>query len=101
MRILLAPLAVAAALAVAPAPLGAHFKLVEPASWIVENERGDPQKSTPCGVTADAKMSGAVSKVTGGSSAPQSSRDHLPPGALPRGAGRELARGAAARPDDL
>jgi hypothetical protein len=54
-----APWAVAAAaLAAAPVQLAAHFKLVEPASWIVENERGDPQKSTPCGVTADAKMNG-------------------------------------------
>ena len=34
---------------------------------MVENERGDPQKSAPCGATADAKMSGAVTKVTGGS----------------------------------
>ena len=25
----------------------AHFKLMEPASWIVENERGDPQKAAP------------------------------------------------------
>ena len=27
---------------VAPAAPEAHFKLVEPAPWIVENERGDP-----------------------------------------------------------
>ena len=27
----------------------AHFQLLEPASWIVENERGDPQKAGPCG----------------------------------------------------
>jgi hypothetical protein len=27
----------------------AHFKLVEPASWLIENERGDPQKAGPCG----------------------------------------------------
>jgi hypothetical protein len=64
----LAPYAVlAAALAAAPAHVAAHFKMLEPASWIVENERGDPQKSTPCGVTADAKMSGAITKATGGS----------------------------------
>ncbi|MGD9905520.1 MAG: SCE4755 family polysaccharide monooxygenase-like protein [Vicinamibacterales bacterium] len=65
----LAPLAVAAAvLAAAPAHLAAHFKLLEPASWIIENDRGDPQKSTPCGATADAKLSGTVTPVTGGSS---------------------------------
>jgi hypothetical protein len=27
----------------------AHFRLLEPASWIVEDNRGDPQKSGPCG----------------------------------------------------
>ena len=64
----LAPLAVVvAALTAAPASLVAHFKMLEPASWIVENERGDPQKSTPCGVSADAKPSDVVTKVTGGS----------------------------------
>jgi hypothetical protein len=26
-----------------------HFKLLEPVSWIVENDRGDPQKTGPCG----------------------------------------------------
>ncbi len=47
----------------------AHFKLVEPASWIVENDRGDPQKAGPCGGTnADwGKPSFAVSKAVGGS----------------------------------
>ena len=64
----IAPLAfAAAALTAAPASLVAHFKMLEPASWIAENERGDPQKSTPCGAAADAKLSDAVTKVTGGS----------------------------------
>ncbi len=27
----------------------AHFKLIEPAPWIVEDDRGDPQKAGPCG----------------------------------------------------
>jgi hypothetical protein len=36
-----------------PHAVQAHFKLLEPASWIVENERGDPQKAAPCG--ADPK----------------------------------------------
>lgn len=47
--------------------LDAHFKLVEPASWIVENERGDPQKAAPCGADAKAEMSKAVTPVKGGS----------------------------------
>jgi hypothetical protein len=45
----------------------AHFKLIEPASWIVENERGDPQKAAPCGADAKAEMSKAVTPVKGGS----------------------------------
>lgn len=58
---------IAAVLSLAPAHLAAHFKLVEPASWIVESERGDPQKSAPCGADPKAEMSNAVTKVTGGS----------------------------------
>jgi hypothetical protein len=57
----------AAAAAATPSVLEAHFKLLEPASWIVESERGDPQKAAPCGAVPDAKMSEAVTKVTGGS----------------------------------
>ena len=47
----------------------AHFRLVEPTSWIVENERGDPQKSGPCGGsnTDWGKPSYTVTKVNGGS----------------------------------
>jgi hypothetical protein len=47
---------------------GAHFKLLEPTSWIVENDLGDPQKLGPCGGTsANAGMpSNAVTKVQGG-----------------------------------
>ena len=29
----------------------AHFKLVEPVSWLIEDDRGDPQKAGPCGGT--------------------------------------------------
>ena len=29
----------------------AHFKLLEPASWLIEDDRGDPQKAGPCGGT--------------------------------------------------
>jgi hypothetical protein len=47
----------------------AHFKLLEPASWIEEDDRGDPQKLAPCGGTiADPGVrSGAVTEVDGGS----------------------------------
>src|SRR5207244_4431620 len=46
----------------------AHFKLLEPASWLIESDRGDPQKAGPCGGsnTDWGKPSYAVSKVTGG-----------------------------------
>ena len=30
----------------APPP---HFKLLEPVSWLIESDRGDPQKAGPCG----------------------------------------------------
>ena len=51
-------------------PAYAHFKLVEPASWLVEDDRGDPQKLGPCGGTlADpGTPSSAVTAVTGGQS---------------------------------
>jgi hypothetical protein len=47
----------------------AHFRLLEPASWLIEDDRGDPQKAGPCGGTnADyGKPSYAVTKMTGGS----------------------------------
>lgn len=46
----------------------AHFKLLEPASWLVESERGDPQKAGPCGGSATDKgtPSGVVNKAVGG-----------------------------------
>jgi hypothetical protein len=53
---------------------GAHFKLLEPASWIEEDRLGDPQKAGPCGgVTATAtapanpgKPTTTVTRVQGG-----------------------------------
>jgi hypothetical protein len=47
----------------------AHFRLLEPASWLVENDLGNPQKMGPCGGTGTEadKMTDAVTKVTGGS----------------------------------
>jgi hypothetical protein len=61
-------LSFAVLLAVVPAATYAHFRLLEPASWIIENERGDPQKAGPCGGTnADwGKPSFAISKAVGG-----------------------------------
>ena len=51
------------------APLGiAHFRLLEPASWLQESELGDPQWSAPCGGTLSdpGKPTGAITKIQGG-----------------------------------
>jgi len=51
------------------APSGiAHFRLLEPASWIQENQLGDPQKLGPCGGTSadSGKRTDAVTNVNGG-----------------------------------
>ncbi len=58
----------AAMAAAVPTAVDAHFKLLEPASWLVEDERGDPQKAGPCGGsnTNWGTPSYAVTKVTGG-----------------------------------
>jgi hypothetical protein len=47
---------------------GAHFHLIEPASWLQESQVGDPQKMAPCGGTSadPGKPSGAVTPVQGG-----------------------------------
>ena len=59
---------VALLVVVVPAAVSAHFRLLEPASWLIENDRGDPQKAGPCGGTnADwGKPSNIVSKAVGG-----------------------------------
>ena len=63
-------LAIASAVLVTavPAVTQAHFKLVEPASWMIEDDRGDPQKAFPCGGsnTDAGKPSYAVTKAVGG-----------------------------------
>jgi hypothetical protein len=61
-------LGLAAAFGLLATTASAHFKLVEPASWIEEDERGDPQKMAPCGGTiADGgTRTGAITEVTGG-----------------------------------
>jgi len=52
-----------------PLAAQAHFRLLAPASWIEENQLGDPQKAAPCGGTnADfGKPTYAVTDVKGGS----------------------------------
>src|ERR1043166_6162285 len=47
----------------------AHFKLLAPAGWIAEDDRGDPQKAAPCGGTSKdfGKTTYAVTDVKGGS----------------------------------
>jgi hypothetical protein len=46
-----------------------HFKLVEPVSWLIESDRGDPQKTGPCGGSnVDwGKESLVVNEARGGS----------------------------------
>jgi hypothetical protein len=56
------------ALAVVTPYAGAHFRLLEPQGWLVENNLGDPQKAGPCGGTStDVGMpSNAVARLKGG-----------------------------------
>jgi hypothetical protein len=46
----------------------AHFTLHAPASWIVEDDKGDPQKLAPCGGTEQnpGTPTGAMTDVRGG-----------------------------------
>ena len=69
MKVVARALAVAVVLAFLPVITQAHFRLVEPASWIVENQLGDPQKTGPCGGsnTDWGKPSYAVTQAVGGS----------------------------------
>jgi len=62
--------ALAAAIGLFASTASAHFKLIEPASWIEEDERGDPQKLAPCGGTIDnpGTRTGAFTDVRGGDS---------------------------------
>ena len=60
---------VAAGLMIAvPAVIHAHFRLLEPASWLIEDNRGDPQKAGPCGGTNSdyGKPSYIIGKAVGG-----------------------------------
>ena len=62
---------VAAALLVGgTSALQAHFKLLEPASWLVEGELGDPQKLGPCGgdlAKEKNTLTNTMGKAIGGS----------------------------------
>jgi hypothetical protein len=66
-RLTMVGLAVTVSLAAAAAY--GHFRLLEPASWIEENERGDPQKVAPCGgsIADGGTRTGAVTELEGGS----------------------------------
>jgi hypothetical protein len=46
----------------------AHFRLLEPASWIEESQLGDPQWSPPCGgtLTDPGKPTRAITTIQGG-----------------------------------
>ncbi len=55
--------------ALAAAPMAAaHFKMLAPIGWIVEDARGDPQKTAPCGGTLNdpGTPTGVVNEVKGG-----------------------------------
>src|ERR1700680_226626 len=64
-RFLMAAAVLAAAV---PTALSAHFRLLEPSSWLIESDRGDPQKAGPCGGTNTdyGKASYIVGKAIGG-----------------------------------
>jgi hypothetical protein len=57
-----------AALILTPAGSQAHFQMLQPSGWLVQNQLGDPQKLAPCGGTsADAGTpTGIVGEVRGG-----------------------------------
>lgn len=57
----------------------AHFRLLEPASWLVEDERGDPQKAGPCGGSNNdwGEESYIITPVEGGSMMPLSVRETI------------------------
>jgi len=62
-------LALVVALLLVPVATHAHFKLLAPTSWLIEDDRGDPQKAAPCGGTNTdfGKPTYAVTQATGGS----------------------------------
>ncbi len=67
---LLLQIGIATAIGLLASTANAHFKLLEPASWIEEDDRGDPQKMAPCGgtVALAGTRTGAINEILGGSS---------------------------------
>ena len=61
--------AVAITLPMLPVGTQAHFQLLEPASWVEEDQLGNPQKVGPCGGSPEGEneLTGTVTEVTGGS----------------------------------
>jgi len=68
MKLSSAILAACAATAALAPIANAHFRLLEPGSWIEESQLGDPQKLGPCGGTSSdpGKATGKVTTVQGG-----------------------------------
>ena len=68
MRYLVLICVLVAVLAITAQSTSAHFRLLQPTSWLIESDRGDPQKSGPCGGsnTDWGKPSDIISKAIGG-----------------------------------
>ena len=61
-------LGLSVAVLLAPSIVDAHFTLIAPESWLVQNRLGDPQKAAPCGGTSadPGTPTNIVGKVQGG-----------------------------------
>jgi hypothetical protein len=61
--------AVVIGLTALPVGISAHFKLLEPTPWIIQNQLGDPQKIGPCGGAPNGQneklLSNALTKLIG------------------------------------
>jgi hypothetical protein len=68
MKLGISILACVAAAALAAGSASAHFILVAPNSWLVENQLGDPQKLGPCGGTTanPGTPTNAITEMRGG-----------------------------------
>ena len=82
-----------------PAAIHAHFRLIEPASWLVANDRGDPQKAAPAAATRRtwALRSNIVGKAVGGQKLHLKVQETIYHPATPGRPRGELARRASAR----
>lgn len=67
MRFSASALVVLAVVAALPTGTQAHFRLLEPASWLAQDARGNPQKQAPCGGAPDQELTNTIGKVVGGS----------------------------------